>query len=338
MEGEEEIMPRFFLGVDIGGSKSHALIADTTGRAVGFGEAGPGNYEVVGWDGLKHTLHTVTERALDSSGIVREQILGAGFGIAGYDWPAEWDATYLAVESLGLSGPYEFVNDAVIGLLAGTSEGWGVVVVAGTSNNCRGRDRLGREGRVTGCGPSYGEYGGATELVARAIQAIALAWTERGPATRLTEAFIQAVGAASVHDLLEGLALKRYQVSAVEAPLVFEAAARGDRVAQDAIQWTGRELGSLAQGVIHQLDFEDLDFEVVMVGSLFDTSPVLVETLQSTVQKVAPGAQFVRLTVPPAVGGVLLAMQQWGIQIAAQREVLLESTGRLLHARQSTQV
>ena len=31
----------YFLGIDIGGTKSHALIADEEGRAVGFGQAGP---------------------------------------------------------------------------------------------------------------------------------------------------------------------------------------------------------------------------------------------------------------------------------------------------------
>ena len=30
----------YFLGVDIGGSKSHAMLADATGRVLGFGHAG----------------------------------------------------------------------------------------------------------------------------------------------------------------------------------------------------------------------------------------------------------------------------------------------------------
>jgi N-acetylglucosamine kinase-like BadF-type ATPase len=331
-------MSRFFLGVDIGATKSHALIADADGRAVGFGKAGPGNYEVVGWDGLKHALHTVTERALASAGITKEQILGAGFGVAGYDWAAEWDPTYQAIESLSLSGPYEFVNDAIIGLLAGSAAGWGVVVVAGTSNNCRGRDQLGREGRVTGCGPQYGEFGGATELVAKAVQAVAIAWTERGPSTQLADAFVQAVDASSTEELLEGLVLGRYQISAAEAPLVFETAARGDRVALDTIRWAGRELGSLAQGVIHQLSLEEHDFEVVMVGSLFDAGSLLVQAMETKILEVAPRARLVRLTAPPVVGGVLLGMQQWGIRTSAQREALLESTGRWLQEGLSTQV
>ena len=44
-------MTRCFVGVDIGATKSHALVADEEGRAVGFGTAGPGSYEVIGWEG-----------------------------------------------------------------------------------------------------------------------------------------------------------------------------------------------------------------------------------------------------------------------------------------------
>jgi N-acetylglucosamine kinase-like BadF-type ATPase len=114
-------MTRYYLGIDIGGTKSHALIADETGRALGFGEGGPGNYEVVGWDGLRKALGTVTDRALAAACITREQVSGAGFGIAGYDWPAERQPTRQAIESLGLTAPYELVNDAIVGLVPGSA-------------------------------------------------------------------------------------------------------------------------------------------------------------------------------------------------------------------------
>jgi N-acetylglucosamine kinase-like BadF-type ATPase len=329
-------MTRHYLGIDIGGTKSHALIADEAGRALGFGEGGPGNYEVVGWDGLRKALGTVTDRALAAANITREQVSGAGFGIAGYDWPAERQPTRQAIESLGLTAPYELVNDAIIGLLAGATEGWGVVVVAGTSNNCRGRDRHGREGQVTGCGPWFGEYGGAAELVAKAVQVVASAWTRRGPATRLTEAFCQLVGASEAMELLEGLYLGRYELTAAVAPLVFQMAADGDQVALEVVRWAGRELGSLAIGVIRQLGFEHQDFELVLAGGLYDGGPMLIEAMRARVRAVAPGARLVRLKAPPVVGGVLLAMEKAGLRPASLRRTLIESTTGLLESVRHT--
>jgi N-acetylglucosamine kinase-like BadF-type ATPase len=325
-------MTDYYLGVDIGGTKSHALIADQHGRVVGLGEGGAGNYEVVGWEGLRQTLQDIVDQALDSAGIAREQVAGAGFGVAGYDWPGEEEPTRQAIESLGLSAPYGLVNDATIGLLAGADDGWGLAVVAGTSNNCRGRDRQGRVGRVTGCGPGFGEYGGASELVAEAVKRIAYAWTERGPATRLAEAFARLTGATGTADLLEGLYLERYNLSAAAARTVFGLAAEGDAVAQDLIRWAGRELGSLAVGVIHQLGFEGADFDVVLAGSLYDGSPILTEAMRETIHAVAPGARLVRLEAPPVVGGVLLAMEQVGPRASGVRETLIESTNEYLRA------
>lgn len=323
-------MTKYFLGVDIGATKSHALIADETGRALALGTGSAGNYEVVEYRGLTKTLNAITDEALSMAGISKDRLAGAGFGIAGYDWPAEREPTLQAIQTLGLSTPFEFVNDTIIGLLVGAPQGWGVAVVAGTSCNCRGRDRQGREGRMTGCGPWLGEYGGASELVDKAVQAVGMAWTLRGPATRLTEAFMDLTGATDIVDLLEGLALERYRLSAADAPVVFQVAAGGDEVAQETIYWTGRELGSLAVGVIHQLNFEKLDFEVVLIGSLFKGSPVLTETMSSTIHLVAPKARLVRLTAPPVVGGVLLGMAQASVEPRAIRQALIESTSALL--------
>lgn len=322
---------RYFLGVDIGNSKSHALIADENGICVGFGKAGPGSWEAVGWAAAQQVLHNIVNQALKQAGIDRAAIAGAGFGYAGYDWPEDRPGHVAIIESLDLAkAHYALGNDTLVGLMAGAAKGWGVVVVAGTSNNCRGRDRHGREGRVTGTGSRFGEYGGAAEIVAKAIQAVAAAWTQRGPDTALSEAFVAQTGAADVSDLLAGLVRERYHLSPAAALLVFEVAAQGDPVTQEIIAWAGRELGSLAVGIIQQLDLAIESFDVVLSGSLFKGGAPLIEPMQQTIQAVAPGANLVRLQAPPVVGGVLLGMEQAGLNTAACRKPLLQSAMTLI--------
>ena len=131
-------MTRYFLGSDVGGYKTHVLIADETGQAVGFGEAGPGNHELVGYDGLVAALRQAASAALASARLTVDQIAGAGFGVGGYDWPCERQDTLDAIGKLGLSCPVEAVNDAMIGLLAGSEECWGAAVVSGSGCNCWG--------------------------------------------------------------------------------------------------------------------------------------------------------------------------------------------------------
>ena len=326
-------MPRYFLGVDVGGTKSHALIADQSGRALGFGEGGAGNPEGVGYDGLAEVLRAVTQEALIAAGIANDEIAGAGFGIGGYDWPSQREPTLQAIHTLGLSAPLELVNDAIVALLAGAAQGWGVAVVAGTSCNCWGWDQERREGRMTGFGPWMGEAAGGSELVAKAIQAVALAWTRRGPPTRLTQAFVELTNTRNVEGLLEGLTLERIHLDAAAAPVVFRVAAGGDPVARELILWAGRELGSLAIGVIRQLGLAALTFDVILAGSFFNGSPLLAEAMRETIHAVAPGAHLVRLHAPPVVGGVLLGMEQAGVEPSALRGTLIQSTDELLKRR-----
>ena len=322
---------RYFLGVDIGNSKSHALIADENGRCLGFGQAGPGSWEAIGWQAAQQVLHTIVDEALAQAGLEKYAIAGAGFGYAGYDWPEDCPGHVKIIESLGLvNARYALGNDTLVGLVAGARAGWGVVVVAGTSNNCLGRDRQGREGRVTGMGPWFGEYGGASEIVARAVQAVAAAWTQRGPATGLSNTFVAQTGAADVVDLLAGLVRERYQLVAADAPLVFDLAAQGDFVAQEIITWAGQELGSLAVGVIRQLALAAETFDVVLSGSLYKGGEPLISPMRQTIQAVAPGATLVRLEAPPVVGGVLLGMEQVGLETAVLRQPLLHSANVFL--------
>jgi N-acetylglucosamine kinase-like BadF-type ATPase len=150
-------MTSYYIGVDIGGTKSHALVADDAGAALGFGTFGPGNHEAVGYDGLQLALQTITRKALAMAGLHKTQLSAGGFGVAGYDWPSERQPTLDAIKSIGLNAPVEAVNDTIVGLLAGASQGWGVAVVAGTGTNCWGWDKDHRIGRVTGVG--FGEHG-----------------------------------------------------------------------------------------------------------------------------------------------------------------------------------
>lgn len=324
-------MTRYFLGIDIGATKSHALIADETGQAVGFGTAGPGNHEVVGYDGLIAVLNDITQQALNAAGITRAEIAGAGFGVAGYDWPSERESTLEAIATLGLACPVEAVNDTVIGLLAGGSEGWGIAVVMGTGENCWGWDQDRQTGHVSGNGGYFGEFGGAGALVRRAIQAVSKAWSLRGPQTALTEAFCQRTGAKDAEDLLEGLVLERYRLYSGDAPLVFQVAHAGDVVAKAVIAWAGEQLADLAIGVIRQLHFEEETFEVILIGSLYEGGALILEPMKTAIWQVAPRARFVRLDVPPVVGGVLLGMEVGGVNGYAVRGRLIETTRRILN-------
>jgi N-acetylglucosamine kinase-like BadF-type ATPase len=159
---------------------------------------------------------------------------------------------------------------------------------------------------------------------------IAQAWTRRGPPTELAAAFVDHTGSHSIDEMLEQLTTGQLELHADAAPLVFQVAAHGDPVAMELVRWAGCELGELACAVIRQLEFEELALDVVLVGSMFDAGPDLIEPMRQTIRAVAPGAHLVRLTVPPVIGAVILGMEQAGLTGLEQREALIDSARRFL--------
>jgi N-acetylglucosamine kinase-like BadF-type ATPase len=197
--------------------------------------------------------------------------------------------------------------------LAGSENGWGVALVAGTGCNCWGwTENRSKIAHVSGAGDSMGERAGATELVAKAVQQVAFEWTTRGSKTALSSRFMEISGAKSLTELIEFLSTGKYIIEPSAAPLIFTEAKAGDVVSRDVIRWAGNELGELAGCVIRQLNLEEHAFDLVLIGSLFEGGELLISPLIEKIQNIAPHARIQHLTVPPVVGAVFLAMENSG--------------------------
>jgi N-acetylglucosamine kinase-like BadF-type ATPase len=141
------------------------------------------------------------------------------------------------------------------------------------------------------------------------MQIVGYSWTKRLPRTALADAIVAHVGAKDLEDLLCGYTTGEMEVGAETARLVFRVAEAGDPAARDLIRWAGTELGELVNAVVRQLEFENLAFDVVMTGSMFDGGVMLIEPMRATISSLAPKARLVRLTVPPVTGAVMLGME-----------------------------
>jgi N-acetylglucosamine kinase-like BadF-type ATPase len=301
---------KYFLGMDVGSSKTHALIVDETGRCVGFGSAGGGNHQSVGYDGFERVVRKSFEAASQMSGVDKGQIIGAGFGVAGRDFPSDREPHLRAISALGLSCPVEVVNDGVNGLLAGATRGIGVNVTAGSSNNCRGKNRAGKEGRIVGNGATFAEYGGGTEIAAKALQAVNYAWIKRTPPTVLTKMLLEYTGARDELELMEGFSTDSFHLAPSLAVEVIRAACEGDLAAQGIMQWAGEELGWLAVAVARQIEMENEEVEIIQSGSIFEAGALITDPMRQVVFKHCPRATLKRLDGPPVVGAVILGMEQ----------------------------
>lgn len=321
---------KYFLGIDVGSSKTHALIVDERGASIGFGKSWGGNYQTYGYEGLENALKVSFNFAREQANVETQQISGAGFGIAGYDFLPDREGHLSAIHSLGLACPLEVVNDGMNGLLAGATQGIGVNVTAGSSNNCRGRNKDGREGRIVGNGATFGEYGGAVEIVRRGLQKVNHAWIKRIPPTALTGIYLKAVGARDELDLMEGLSNDHYHLFPFLAVDVINAARAGDEAAMDVIRWAGEELGWLAVSVARQIGMEHDEVEVIQSGSVFEAGNILTHPMSKVVLEHCPRAILKRLEGPPVVGAVILGMEQAHFDGYAVRDEMVRTAKELV--------
>jgi len=303
---------RHYFGIDAGNSKTQGLIADSEGRVLALINAGGGNWEGIGLEGARAVYADVLARALAAAGLRREQIAAAGYGLAGYDFPSDDARLRPVIESLGVPGPFFLENDTLIALRAGTSRPYGVVCISGAGSTKAGRNRAGRTFRTWGMSPDCGDWGGGGYLCGQALAAVARAAKGISAPTALTPVVLAHYGAADVPDLMEMIGRSRvYRTD--YTPLIFEVAAAGDPVATEILLRGGQKLALGINAVIRALDMQNEIFELVLAGGVFRAEyPLLRDALVAGVRALAPHVEIVRLTAPPVVGAVLLAMDEDG--------------------------
>ncbi|WP_040950670.1 N-acetylglucosamine kinase [Gorillibacterium massiliense] len=300
---------RYYLGVDGGGSKTHALITDENGRIAGKGQSGNGNHQT-GYNTAKANLHAAVEAALQQAGLGVCDIASAVFGLAGADRPADYRILTPLIAEFGLPHT-RIVCDTMIALRAGTTRPYGVVLICGTGTNSAGMGLGGEEFQCGGFNYTFGDFGGGSGLAVEAFRTVIRAWDGRESPTLLTEMVLKALGHNTVDELFDEYLDTGKPIPPDLAKLLFQAAAQGDHAALEILHKQGGELGKSACAVIRRLHLEAETFDVVLAGSVLTrgNSPFITSRIKEAVNAAAPKASVVTLTVEPVVGAVWMAME-----------------------------
>ena len=319
------------LGIDAGGSKTHAVLADEGGRVLGAGIAGGANWELVGLDSARAALASAVRHAVSSAGIRKEDITASGIGIAGLDWPDDEEPLLAMIESAGIGHPRVLVNDVFLILRAGTVDGTGLAIIGGTGSAVVGRNKHGKTGRSLGAGYPFTDWGASGDIAAAAVYAVARSYMELGPDTVLTERMLEATGARNPADLLENIMRWRILIGGEFALEVMRAAEEGDPAARSIVARAGKTMGENAVVVARRLEMLETAFPVVTSGGVFSSrSSLLCETLLERVRSVAPRVVLHHWSSPPVVGALLLALDLKNPDRLPDTEVLGDHVARTL--------
>lgn len=319
----------YVLGVDGGGSKTFALISDKSGRILGFGASGGSNHQEVGLSKAIIEVERAVQRASEDANVDPEQISTAFYCLSGADMSEEFVVLEEALQKLDLGGRVELRNDTQAALRSGTHEPWGVVVVCGSAFNAAGRAPDGSELAFPAQGWISGDWVGGEAIAQEIVRLVMRAHDGRSPATLMTELVLHQLGQPCPHELMLALYHRNIIKSDILAlvPLLFKAAMCGDKPAQELIVRVGEELGCSAVAVIERLGLEELPIEVVLAGGVFKgEGPLLYDTIEQAVHRVAPHATLVRPILEPVVGAMMLGLEATGVTMSEDVYSTLHAT------------
>jgi N-acetylglucosamine kinase-like BadF-type ATPase len=305
------------LGVDGGGSKTRAVVADAEGRILGEGLAGPSNPLRVGVGEAVSAIRDAADRACAEAGVRRVEIVAAEVGLAGVKRADIRERMRAAVVELGVK-TVEVVTDADIALYGATGGKPGLVIIAGTGSICCGVNARGRHACAGGWGPVVGDEGSGSWIARRALQAVAHATDGRGRKTALVEAACEYFNVAQAEDLSTAVYAPNVTNSRIAGygSRVVDAAKKRDPVAREIVEAAGRELARAAAAVIRKLRMERERFQVAYVGGVFAAGALILDPLGEDVASVAPRAFIAPPLLAPAEAAARMAGEQLQLALA----------------------
>ncbi|MHB2021138.1 MAG: N-acetylglucosamine kinase [Candidatus Xenobia bacterium] len=305
----------YVIGIDGGGTRTHALLASLEGEVLGAGWAGASNLLRVGPQVTRDSIAAAVAQAQEAAQsdelhrqVVGEwRLCGVCVGFAGADRREVHEQLERILHDLLGDVPVLLKNDAEIALAGAHGTGPGAVVLSGSGSIALARGADGKVVRGGGWGWIVGDEGSAT-------------WVARQALTRLMHEHDQRAASSSLLSHLEvsraaDLIWKLHSdpspssVLAAIFPKVLAAARDGDAFAQGLLQDAGRELADLGVSVMCRAVAPDTGWGVVYGGSVLIHSPYTLHSFEESLQRQLPGVRIMAPRGTPAEGAVRLAIE-----------------------------
>ncbi|MGJ8455649.1 N-acetylglucosamine kinase [Pseudothermotoga sp. U03pept] len=301
----------YFMGVDVGGSKTDLVLVDHSGTVISHLRAPGANYQGVGVEKAFEILSDAINKLMKEAGLKKQEITFAYFGVAGADMEYEIKIVRSILERLGLEN-YDFDNDGRIALRSGTLDDIGILISCGTGGityGCDGREMI----RKGGFSRFFGERLGSYIIAGMVASAIVRSKDGRDEHTIMQELFESKIG-QSIEEIMyheymgeDRSKMAEYMILLFQS--LYEAAHNYDYVAL-------RILGQIVEEVLKIVNIyeKELDLtppiKVVLEGSFFKKADkILIRMIESALGK---EHQVIVPVQPPVFGAILLAAEKAG--------------------------
>lgn len=306
---------QFVIGIDGGASGTAAVLADArTGESLGRGEAGPSNIHAVGVAKALQALDMAVDAAFIHAGVARTKVAAAALGLAGIDVKEGQDIIRGWATEVKLADKLSVANDATLLFAAGTPEGWGLAIVAGTGSIAFALSEDGKDARAGGWGYLLGDEGSAYRTGLLGLRAACRAADNVGEPTALLPALLKELCSTEPRDFIHAVYAGVWDKAFVAglAPLVLDIAASGDAVATAIFEQEARELAKTAAGAVAAGGLARDGVPLALTGGMVIENAAFRDRFLRELRAcgVTPGP--VGLVDDPVVGAVVLARKLLG--------------------------
>jgi N-acetylglucosamine kinase-like BadF-type ATPase len=303
---------KILIGVDGGGSKTHACVASwKEGKAeiLGKGTAGPSNPNSVGWIMATENIRHSIALAYEAAGVANQVADVACIGLAGSQ---RADVRQRLIDDLtrgGLAERIDITHDADPVLYAASDAGCGIALIVGTGSICFGRDAHGTTARSGGWGYLIGDEGSGYAIGLAAARAVARDADGRGSPTAITSRVLESCGIKEPAGLIPRLygpdAMSRQDLAQL-AKLVIESAETTDSIAQEIVAQAAAELAAMIAAVSRSLATKAFETTLALAGGLLTEARPLQQALSAELNR--RGLQFAetKIIYEPVLGAIRL--------------------------------
>ncbi len=297
-------MTKYLLGLDGGGTKTLALLADENGNILARGLGGASNYNAVGFEAACAALETAITQALSS---VDQSVASLCLGLAGAGRPADRVRFHAWAAQRFPQAKIIVVSDAEILLNAVPPTGAALALICGTGSIVYGRTESGELLRAGGWGYLFGDEGSGFALGAAALRAVMRAYDGRGRPTLLTDLVLQRCALTDPQGLVKsiyGAETPRAEIAAL-SDLVEQAASEHDPVAITLLDEAAHELAFAVQAVYRRLG--NLPVPLALTGGVILNGAHLAALFHQACQSLDLHFTDIYPVPEPALGAVWLA-------------------------------
>lgn len=303
-------MRSIVIGVDGGGTKTRAILADERGKSLA---------EATGAGSAVHPLD-IERSAVVIAGVVRELLYGekaAGarakvlcVGVAGVGREPQRSQLTDALARHKLADDVLVEPDFAVALDDAFGDGTGVLLVSGTGSSAFGRGPTGATARAGGWGINVGDEGSGAWIGRRALSVVSASSDGREPETALTGAILTALELNEAPQLIPWAASATPALLASLAPVVLTVAAGGDQRANSIVSLAVEELALHVRALARRLFTDErASVPVALSGGLLSPGSALRKRLEHRLKSAVPGAQVHKDEIDAARGAVRAALR-----------------------------